>query len=63
MYLKWAWQPKNFQVRFTCQWLNPLSKFLNPPLLVVAIEGQIGLKNHLAKEVQSYNFKGISTHV
>ena len=23
---------KNFQVHFTCQWLNPPPKFLNPPL-------------------------------
>jgi len=39
-------------------------KFLNPPLLVVAIEGpDWAQKNHVAKEVQSHNFKGISIHV
>jgi len=31
-YRKWAWQSKNFRVHFVRPWLNPLSKFLDPPL-------------------------------
>jgi len=32
---KWAWQPKNLWVRFVQPKLNPLSKFLDLPLLML----------------------------
>ena len=31
---KWVCQPPNFRLCFACQWLNPFSKFLNPPLII-----------------------------
>jgi len=53
-YRRWAWQSKNFQVRFVRPWLNPLSKFLDPPLKTLPFEGK-GICMELKQEKKESN--------